>query len=76
MKSIIDREFHLVIYGASGFTGKLVVEYLLDKYGPPSEALSYAIAGRSESKLKEVANELKNPKIPIIVADSSNFAAL
>ena len=28
-----DREFDVVIFGASGYTGKLVAEYMHDQYG-------------------------------------------
>ena len=31
--SASDREFHIILWGASGFTGRLVAEYLLEKYG-------------------------------------------
>ena len=55
-----ERQFEIVVYGASGFTGRLVAEYLAEKHA----YLNWAIAGRDERKqdeeYKHVAdNELK-----------------
>ena len=72
-----DREFDVVVYGASGFTGKLVVEYLGSRY-PSSAELSWAVAGRNEQKLVAVLAELglSPEQIPVLVADSADGAAL
>jgi short subunit dehydrogenase-like uncharacterized protein len=48
------RPFAIVIYGATGFTGGLVAEYLAARPG----ALRFAIAGRNESKLRAVGERL------------------
>jgi Uncharacterized conserved protein len=40
-----SNEYDFVIYGATGFTGKLVVEYAINKYGS-NDDISWAIAGR------------------------------
>ena len=65
------REFDIVILGATGFTGRLVAEYLAAEYGV-GEALSWAIAGRSEKKLDELKSSLGDAAagLPSIVADS------
>ena len=42
-----DSNFDVVVYGASGFTGKLVVEYLHNQYGGEKN-FSWALAGRSQ----------------------------
>ena len=47
------NKYDFVIYGATGFTGKLVVEYAMNKYNT-NEDISWAIAGRNKEKLKEV----------------------
>ena len=52
-----DREFDVVIFGASGYTGKLVAEYMHDQYGD-DQSIKYAIAGRNSEKLLEVKKEL------------------
>lgn len=67
----MTKKFELILYGASGFTGKLVAEYLLAKYGLNKD-LNWAIAGRNESKLKSVLNKLGATSLPYIVADSLN----
>ena len=52
-----QKNYDFVIYGASGFTGKLVVEYAIAKY-LDSEDISWAIAGRNIDKLNEIKKEL------------------
>jgi len=69
------RDYDLILFGASGFTGKLVAEYLQQTYGN-GEELRWAIAGRNEHKLKAVAGELGAPDTPIILADSGDPEAL
>jgi short subunit dehydrogenase-like uncharacterized protein len=55
------EQFVLIVYGATGFTGKLVANYL-DSH-PDLKGKSWAIAGRTQSKLTQLANELLgNPK--------------
>eukprot|EP01097_Dermamoeba_algensis_P006863 TRINITY_DN4280_c0_g1_i1.p1 TRINITY_DN4280_c0_g1~~TRINITY_DN4280_c0_g1_i1.p1 ORF type:complete len:447 (-),score=117.86 TRINITY_DN4280_c0_g1_i1:76-1374(-) len=49
------REFDVVVWGASGFTGKLVAEYLLQYY---HDKIKFAIAGRDQKKLQSVKDEL------------------
>ena len=66
----MDREFDVIVYGATGFTGRLVAEYLQNTYG---QEVSWAMAGRSFTKLESVRDEMKISKeITLIVADSSN----
>ncbi|MFK8046891.1 MAG: trans-acting enoyl reductase family protein [Halioglobus sp.] len=69
------REFDIVVWGATGFTGKLVAEYLMEQYGLSGD-LTWAIAGRNQDKLEEVRNSLLDgadvEALPIIVADSND----
>ena len=69
------REFDVVVWGASGFTGRLVAEYLLQNYPDPAE-LKWAAAGRNKNKLEAVLNELNGAHIPMIIADSQNEDSL
>src|SRR5690606_3622041 len=46
----MKRDFDLIVFGASGFTGRLVAEYLLEAYGVGG-ALTWAMAGRNPDKL-------------------------
>ena len=67
------RDYDIVIFGATGFTGRLTAEYLGEHL--PADA-SWAIAGRSVQKLESVRGGLGRPDLPILVADSSDPAAL
>jgi short subunit dehydrogenase-like uncharacterized protein len=66
------REFDIIVYGATGYTGRLVAEYLKDKTG-----LKWAMAGRSADKLAEVRDLIGAPAdTPLVVADASDPASL
>ena len=69
------RKYDVVLFGATGFTGKLVAEYLLKQYGSTGE-LSWAMAGRSRDKLEAVSAELGAGELPLLVADSSDPGAM
>jgi short subunit dehydrogenase-like uncharacterized protein len=69
-------KFDIVVYGATGFTGKLVAEYLAAHYKGDA-SLKWAMAGRSKDKLAAVRDEIGAPKdLPLIVADASDPASL
>ncbi|MDA9469578.1 saccharopine dehydrogenase family protein [Bradyrhizobium sp. CCBAU 53415] len=71
-----SREFDIVVYGATGFTGQLVAEYLAAHY-KDDKALKWAMAGRSLDKLKSVRDAIGAPAdTPLIVADASDAASL
>ncbi|MGB5324394.1 MAG: saccharopine dehydrogenase NADP-binding domain-containing protein [Pseudomonadales bacterium] len=70
-----QREYDVVIWGASGFTGRLVAEYYLAQYGVGRE-LRWAMAGRNEAKLKEVQVEIGAQAVPLILADSHDRTSL
>jgi short subunit dehydrogenase-like uncharacterized protein len=66
------RDFDIIVYGATGFTGRLVAEYLLATATP-----RWAMAGRSLTKLQEVRDAIGAPAdTPLIVADSDDPASL
>ena len=56
-ESRIEREFDIIIWGATGFTGKLTAEYLLERYGLTG-SLRWAIAGRSATRLEQTRASL------------------
>lgn len=64
----MQTEFDLVIYGATGFTGRLASQYLTRAGN--GEGLRVAIAGRNQQKL-EVVQQSCNKKPQIVLADSS-----
>ncbi len=71
-----SREFDLIIYGASGYTGRLVAEYLATRYKGDT-ALKWAVAGRSAGKLKEILGEISAPATtPIVAADAADPSSL
>jgi len=71
------REFDLIIYGATGYTGRLVAEYLAREYGNGPQRPKWAMAGRSAEKLAEVRDLIGAPvDTPLVVADSDDQAAL
>jgi short subunit dehydrogenase-like uncharacterized protein len=70
------RDFDIIVYGATGFTGRLVAEYLVQPYTGP-DAPRWAMAGRSLSKLQEVRDEIGAPAdIPLLTANSDDPASL
>ena len=70
------RKLDLIVYGATGFTGRLVAEYLNRRYGSGGE-LSWAMAGRSLAKLEEVRTLIGAPAgLPLLAADATDAAAL
>jgi len=72
-----DREFDIIVYGATGYTGRLVAEYLSDHYGSRDDAPNWAMAGRSLDKLEAVRDEIGAPATtPLVVADASDPASL
>ena len=70
-----SREFDIIIWGASGFTGRLVALYLFNKYGTTGD-LKWAMAGRNQEKLAAVRAEVADSSVPIVVADSNDEASL
>ena len=67
------RDFSLIVYGATGFTGRLVTEYLAANY----PGLRWAMAGRSLSKLEEVRAEIGAPeRLTLLTADAGDPASL
>ncbi len=69
-----ERSFDVVVFGSTGFTGRLVAEYLAREYGSD---LRWAMAGRSTEKLAAVRDEIGAPAdTPLIVADSSDPSSL
>jgi short subunit dehydrogenase-like uncharacterized protein len=75
------REFEVVLFGATGFTGKLIAEYLARQAGPD---LRWAIAGRDRTKLERVRDEVARiapagsitSNVGVIEADNRDWASL
>ena len=67
----MSKDLDIVVYGATGFTGKLCVKYLTEK----AKDLNWAIAGRDKTKLSQVAIRYY-PKVERLVADGDDEEAL
>jgi short subunit dehydrogenase-like uncharacterized protein len=71
-----SSKFDIIVYGATGFTGQLVAEYLAQHYRGDRN-LKWAMAGRSLEKLAAVRDAIDAPAdTPLIVADAGNPASL
>ena len=70
-----ERAHDLVLFGASGFVGKLVAEHLAE-HAP--EGARIALAGRTRAKVEVVRAGLpeRGRSWPVLVADSADEAAL
>jgi short subunit dehydrogenase-like uncharacterized protein len=69
-----NREFDVIVWGATGFTGQLVVEYMASKYGADSD-LKWAVAGRNAKKLANVVSKRAGgfaADIPQLIANSDD----
>src|SRR5687768_29748 len=60
MRAMPDREFDLVMFGATGFTGRLVANYLAKQ-----QPKRWAIAGRNREKLEALGLD-----VPIVMVDA------
>ena len=72
----MKRDFDLIVYGATGYTGRLIAEYLATSYRG-DHAPSWAIAGRSTDKLQKVRADIGAPDdFPLVMADAAEPASL
>jgi short subunit dehydrogenase-like uncharacterized protein len=70
------RELGIIVYGATGYTGRLVCEYLNEQYGVGGD-VSWAMAGRSQDKLEQVRDEMGiSAAVPLIVCDASSSSSV
>ena len=71
-----EREFDVVVFGASGYTGKLVAEYIQSEYGE-NGSVKWAIAGRNREKLEGIREELGlSADLSILEVDSNDQNSL
>jgi short subunit dehydrogenase-like uncharacterized protein len=71
-----DRDYDVVLYGASGFTGRQTVRYFAEN-APPGK-VRWAIAGRNREKLEAVKRQVGGvaKDVDILVADSRDQTAV
>eukprot|EP01023_Acetabularia_acetabulum_P038410 TRINITY_DN367_c0_g2_i1.p1 TRINITY_DN367_c0_g2~~TRINITY_DN367_c0_g2_i1.p1 ORF type:complete len:464 (-),score=59.57 TRINITY_DN367_c0_g2_i1:32-1282(-) len=73
-----SRPYEVVVWGATGFTGKLVCRHIAENY---QGSISWAMAGRDEKKLEIVRESMTEfnldcQKVPIITAQLDDQASL
>lgn len=68
----MDKEFDIIVFGATGFTGSLISEYLIKHYG---NNCRIALAGRSEDKLKALALGFEGD-VPLVIGDAADLDAM
>jgi short subunit dehydrogenase-like uncharacterized protein len=76
----MPRSFDVLLWGATGFTGQLVAEYLARHYGVGRE-LRWALGGRSKDKLEKVrasleAVDTRARELPLVLGDGTDRASL
>jgi short subunit dehydrogenase-like uncharacterized protein len=72
----MNPDFDVIVFGATGFTGRLVAEYLQATYGVGGE-IAWAMGGRNPGKLVEVRNAIGAPmSLPLLTADAADPTAL
>ena len=69
-----NKKFDLIIWGSTGYTGKLVCEYIFKKYKRTN--LKWALGGRNELKIKRLISSLDLKGIPYLIADINNKNSL
>jgi len=71
--AVEKRAYDIVLWGATGFTGRLVAEYLLARYGEDAP-FRWALGGRNRGKLEGVRSDLGvgAAKLPLCVGDSDD----
>lgn len=71
-----EKPFDLIVYGATGYTGRLVADYLVRTYGVDGE-VKWAMAARSADKLAAVRDEIGAPQeTPFVIADANDASSL
>ncbi|MDP6415930.1 MAG: saccharopine dehydrogenase NADP-binding domain-containing protein, partial [Gammaproteobacteria bacterium] len=73
---MVNKDFDVIVYGATSFVGKILCDYLVNEYAEPK--LNWAMAARSEQKLQALQTALGDnaQNVPMLVADSFDEASL
>ena len=73
-----EREYDIVVFGATGFTGALTAEYLAHRAPATTR---WALAGRNRDKLEAVRRRLAeispaSAQLPLLTADTGDASSL
>ena len=69
-----DQGFDIIVYGASSFVGQILTRYMHEHFTGGS--VRWAIAGRSEHKLKKLSEDIGLSDIEILLAEANDETAL
>ncbi|GGI86807.1 saccharopine dehydrogenase [Polymorphobacter multimanifer] len=69
-----DKNFDIIVYGATSFVGQIITRYMHEQFSDGS--IKWAIAGRSLSKLRMVSDTIGLSGVELIVADAADENAL
>ncbi|MCB0056123.1 MAG: recombinase family protein, partial [Caldilineaceae bacterium] len=77
----MNKPYDLILWGATGFTGRLVAEYLAGQIGRTARPFRWALAGRSQAKLEAVRQSLARihpdaAELPLLLGDSLDRASM
>ncbi len=64
------REFDLILWGATGYTGALVAEHLAARCDAEDPPVAWALGGRDEAKLRALRDRLGVPNVDIVLGDA------
>lgn len=69
-----NKNFNIVVFGATSFVGQILVRYLVDELPVQEPPLRWAMAARSASKLAELKAEFggRADNVPELIVDASN----
>lgn len=69
--------YDLIVFGATSFVGAILTRYLFEQFGV-DDKLKWALAGRSEAKLKQLRDSLGTgaDKLPLVIADAGDEDSL
>ena len=67
----MDREYDIIVWGATGFTGRLVVDYMTEQQ--ENSNLKWAVGGRNPQKLQQM---LAGRDVAMVTADSGDEASI
>ena len=72
-----ERQYDLVVFGATGFVGKIVCAHLANHLAEHN-GVTWAIAGRSQQKLEQLKSSLgsQSDQVPMLTADVTDSASL
>ena len=68
------KKYDLIIFGATGFTGKLICDYILNH--KESKKLKIALAARNKNKLNRLTKKFNNINPDVLVVDSFNHDSI